>query len=633
MKCKNCGCEIFAKFTSHYECVCCAQKWIDGTEPIAARSDENESPLTVNPNELLYKNLVCYTTQVRINCELVRTAALEILKSTPDDPIAKCLLAYLDRNEYPENYKEAIAGLSAVELDETTEEWLCTFLIEHSEYKYFDSITDMLLNKELYSDYSRLLTDVKNRLETENENYSNIPRDVFVCYSSNDIETVEKIVERLEADGNSCWYAERNMPKNSLVQTEYKARIDEAISKCKVFLVVMSQNSLLSEDVNRELDVADGYGIVNRIEYRIEDAENTTRFKCFFDGIQWIDASNETQYHTLLARIYDMLRTGKDTDEKGDIEDELCSVEYGNLEFDDEVEDYEDAPLEKTVILPMGDEFDKDFVISEAADDIETRALELFNIEEYDKAFAMLDGVAEPHFGNLTNFYIGLCFENGYGTEANPEQAEYFYNLAENGGESGDEEQLGKCFYFLAMKYARGEFFSKNVEKAFELFKKAADFQNGNAMFNLGICYKTGNGTEQNYDEALRCFRNAEQYIPKEAKYQIALCLDEGLGTEKNPEQAVEYYSEAAWLGNTKAMTNLGMHFYYGNGAEQDYDEAVRWYREAAEAGNAIAQYNLGQCYFGGNGVEQNLDFARAWFEKSAENGNKKAAHFIIDNF
>lgn len=629
MKCKNCGCEAFA----NYECVCCGQKWIDNTEPIAAQSDENESPLTVNPNELLYKNLVCYTNQVRINGELVRTAALEILKNAPDDPIAKCLLAYLDRNEYPENYKEAISGLSDVDLDKATEKWLCAFLIEHSEYKYFDSIADMLLNKGLYSDYSQILADSKNRLEMENENYSNIPRDIFVCYSSNDIETVEKIVERLEADGNSCWYADRNMPKNSLVQTEYKTRIDEAISKCKVFLVVMSHNSLLSEDVNRELDAADGYGIDNRIEYRIEDTENTTRFKCFFDGIQWIDASNETQYYTLLARIYDMLHTSKNADEKDDIGEKFFSVDYGDHGFDDEAEDDEGAPLAKTIILPMEDEFDKDFVTSDAADDVEAQALELFNIEEYDKAFAMLDGVVEPHFGNLTNFYIGLCFENGYGTDADFEQAEYFYNLAENGDEIGDEEQLGKCFYFLAMKYARGDFFSKDDEKAFELFKKAADFQNGNAVFNLGICYKTGKGTAQNYDEAFRCFKKAEQYIPEEAKYQIALCLDDGIGTAKNPEQAVEYYSEAARFGNTKAMTNLGMHYYYGNGVEQDYEEAVRWYREAAEAGNAIAQYNLGQCYFGGTGVEQDLDFARDWFERSAKNGNKKAAHFIIDNF
>lgn len=653
MKCKNCGGVDFVKFASHYECVCCGQKWVDDTAPISSPVEENANLANANPNEALYKTLIGYTDQVRMNEELMRVTVLEILKNDSEDLLAKCLLAYLDRDEYPENYKEAIESLSNVDLDEDTEQWICTFLIENSEYKYFDSIVDMLFNKNLYSDYSQLLVDAKNRLEMANENYSNIPRDVFVCYSSNDIKVVEKLVERLEADGSSCWYADRNMPQNSLLKTEYKTRIEEAISKCKVFLVVMSHNSLLSEDVNWELDAADDYGIDNRIEYRIEDAENTTRFKRFFDGIQWIDASNETQYHTLLSRVYDMLHPVEDVDDEDESGNKtvFVTVDLDDVSFDgedafdededmyDDDDDIDEESPNKTVLSPMSIDFDVDSMDFDSdtdikvSDDVEAQALELFDVEEYDKAFALLDEVEEPSFGNLTNFYIGLCFENGYGTDIDTEQAKYFYNLAENGEDIGDEEQLGKCFYFLAMKYARGEFFSKDERKAFELFEKAADYRNGNAIFNLGICYKTGKGTEQNYEEAFACFMNAARYIPEEANYQIALCLDEGLGTTKDPEQAVEYYREAAELGNTKAMTNLGMHYYYGNGVDQDYDEAVRWYREAAESGNAIAQYNLGQCYFGGTGVEQDLDFARDWFERSAKNGNKKAAHFIIDNF
>ena len=127
MKCKNCGGVEFVKFASHQECVCCGQKWVDDKLPLTARSDENEAPVMVNPNELLYKSLVSYTDQVRMNEELVRTTVLEILKNDPDDRIAKCLLSYLDRDEYPENYKKSIDELANVDFDEATETWICTF--------------------------------------------------------------------------------------------------------------------------------------------------------------------------------------------------------------------------------------------------------------------------------------------------------------------------------------------------------------------------------------------------------------------------------------------------------------------------------------------------------------------------
>ena len=168
MKCKNCGGTTFAEFATHSECVCCGQKLLDTPFSVAPQAEE------ADPNETLYKNLISYTEQVRINGDMVRATAMEILKNDPEDGIAKCLLAYLDRNEYPENYKDSILALSLLDLGEKTEEWICKLLIENSEYKYLDSIVDMLLNRRIYSDYSQLLVDAKNRLEKQNEEYCNL---------------------------------------------------------------------------------------------------------------------------------------------------------------------------------------------------------------------------------------------------------------------------------------------------------------------------------------------------------------------------------------------------------------------------------------------------------------------------
>lgn len=659
MKCKNCGGMTFVKFASHSECDFCGQRVEDVPSIVTEQAVEQD------PKEALYKALIGYTEQVRINGDVVRATSMEILKNDPDDGIAKCLLAYLDRNEYPENYKDSILALSLLELGEKTEKWICELLIGNSEYKYFDSIVDMLLNRRIYSDYSQLLIDAKNRLEAENENYSNLPREVFVCYSSNDLKTVEEIVERLEADGRSCWYADRNMPQNSLIKTEYKTRIEDAISKCKVFLVVMSPNSMLSEDVNWELDVADRYGIVGRIEYRIKNAENTTRFKRFFDGIQWIDAANETQYHTLLTRVYDAVSSAKVKVEADEIKDAPSESANGEAICDDadnengsanegngaeetcnrvdaydvdgarETEDASNTEEADEVDKSDGNEVcDTEECIEESeVKDVESEALALFEVNEYDKAFILLAESNAAPFGNLTNFYIGTCLEKGYGTDIDHEQAEYFYRLAENGEESGSEEQLGRCFYLLAMKYARGDFLEKDDKRAFELFRRAAEYKNGNAIFNLGIYYKIGKGTERDHEKAFACFDAAKEYIPEEANFQLGICYDEGYGVEKDPEKAVKCYKTAADLGNVKALTNLGMHYYYGNGIGQNYEKAFDYYRAAAAEGNDVAQCNLGLCYFTGAGVTADVDFARDWLERAAKNGNRVAARFIVENF
>ena len=118
---------------------------------------------------------------------------------------------------------------------------------------------------------------------------------------------------------------------------------------------------------------------------------------------------------------------------------------YSN-EYDDENEyeyEYEDESYEENKAESDADESD---LCSDRddAEDIEAQALELFEMEEYDKAFALLDTVEEPSFGNLTNFYIGICFEKGYGSEVDVEQAEYFYALAENGEEKNTIAEVVK---------------------------------------------------------------------------------------------------------------------------------------------------------------------------------------------
>lgn len=74
---------------------------------------------------------------------------------------------------------------------------------------------------------------------------------VFISYHRNSsAELVEHIVAALESHGIKCWYAPRD------VDSSYAGDIVKAINTCKVFLLVMNEQSSHSAHVLNEIDCA-----------------------------------------------------------------------------------------------------------------------------------------------------------------------------------------------------------------------------------------------------------------------------------------------------------------------------------------------------------------------------------------
>lgn len=75
--------------------------------------------------------------------------------------------------------------------------------------------------------------------------------EVFISYHRNSsAELVEHIVAALESHGIKCWYAPRD------VDSSYAGDIVKAINTCKVFLLVMNEQSSHSAHVLNEIDCA-----------------------------------------------------------------------------------------------------------------------------------------------------------------------------------------------------------------------------------------------------------------------------------------------------------------------------------------------------------------------------------------
>ncbi len=132
----------------------------------------------------------------------------------------------------------------------------------------------------------RQYMDAFNSRKKLEEHSGNFPIDVFVCHPNINHDIVSSVVTVLEKDGNKCWVSYRNQRPNNTAN--YWNNIRNAIDNCKLFLVVCSADAMLSDDVKMELSIAKELK-KPRLEYKIDNEPHTTRFKDFFDGIQWVD--------------------------------------------------------------------------------------------------------------------------------------------------------------------------------------------------------------------------------------------------------------------------------------------------------------------------------------------------------
>ena len=81
---------------------------------------------------------------------------------------------------------------------------------------------------------------------------SSTPADVFISYAEEDIDVVEEIMEALASRRVATWSYKRD----GIPGVSYLEQIAQAIDQCKVVLVVISESSLGSRHVRRELERA-----------------------------------------------------------------------------------------------------------------------------------------------------------------------------------------------------------------------------------------------------------------------------------------------------------------------------------------------------------------------------------------
>lgn len=214
-------------------------------------------------------------------------------------------------------------------------------------------------------------------------------------------------------------------------------------------------------------------------------------------------------------------------------------------------------------------------LVSAASISAAKRALDEQNYSEALNELTALEKEGDPAALNM----LGKMYENGWGVDADAEQAKLYY---ERGARQGDLESVNSL---RALK-------NKAFKKEFDSLLPEAEAGDASAQNRIGEMYEFGQGVD------------------------------------RDPDSAFSWYQKAAEQGNLTAWHNLGRCYNFGTGVEQDYETAEQWYRKAAEQGHQQAMFFLGTLYATDHGSETSHDadvVAYAWLYNVAEQGDSTA--------
>jgi adenylate cyclase len=128
--------------------------------------------------------------------------------------------------------------------------------------------------------------DDSESLDSPAEATAGAARRVFISYAAPDVALAEKVCSALEAAGFPCWIAPRDVQAGEA----YAAAIVEAISACRLMVLVLTKSAIHSRHVFREIERASSKDH-QVLSIRMDTAELPPELEYFLSAEQWLDAS------------------------------------------------------------------------------------------------------------------------------------------------------------------------------------------------------------------------------------------------------------------------------------------------------------------------------------------------------
>lgn len=208
-------------------------------------------------------------------------------------------------------------------------------------------------------------------------------------------------------------------------------------------------------------------------------------------------------------------------------------------------------------------------------------------------------------------YLLGLCNYYGRGTEQNYPRAYFHFKCAAELGHGSAKDYLGDC-------YQSGYGTKVDINEAVRWYTDAAENHGiGSAAFSLGCLYYNGKLVAEDERKAVKYFLMAAQKGVVPAQRIIASEYVRGKNLEKNYEEARTWIKKAAETGDAEAEYTLGRYYLSGFGFD-DEKAAFTWFMKAAEQGYPEAEYAVGECYLSNVYVSVDEKAGVKWVTKAA---------------
>jgi uncharacterized protein len=191
----------------------------------------------------------------------------------------------------------------------------------------------------------------------------------------------------------------------------------------------------------------------------------------------------------------------------------------------------------------------------------------------------------------------------------------------------------------LAVLYENGFGVEANEQEAANLFKRAAQQGHPLAMYNLSVRYRYGTNSAipRDFPQAYEWAAKAAEtgFVPAMIELGTALEFGRGL-VRSNPRRAIEWYQRAADAGSERAKFELGVTYLFGraergvnadgsNSVPRDPTLALLWLGRIS-ANNSAAQALLAQAMEGGFGLPNpQPEIAERYWRMAAHGGSRFA--------
>lgn len=221
------------------------------------------------------------------------------------------------------------------------------------------------------------------------------------------------------------------------------------------------------------------------------------------------------------------------------------------------------------------------------------------------------------------NFKLAQIYLAGEQVPKDLNKAKELFNKAAAHGLPTAMLQLGNM-------YRDGLLGAPALPVAISWYEKAAAAGNIKAMLNLGEIYRGRYGMQQpNYDKAISFYTKAAGLGSIEAEYQIAQLMNSNLVDKNkyavNIKSIIESLKRAANQGNLDAIVAVGDYYMQ----QPNIKLALEYYNKAAQHNFAPALSRLGLMYFNGDGVQQNYQTSMEFFARAAAVGNATAEYYL----